>query len=119
MGLALCSGGGVRRVRGTLEIYGGAPAWLLRHGTLLKGGAEAITLGHVIIGRTPEALDRCRSHEHVHVRQYEKWGPFFLPAYFLAGLWAWARGQDPYRDNPFEREAYALEDPSHHGSPLA
>lgn len=112
MPLALCTGGGVRRVDGTLEVYGGLPAWLLRHGTPLKGGAAALTLGHVVVGCTPEVLDHCRCHEHVHVRQYERWGPFFIPAYGLASLWVWLRGQDAYRDNPFEREAYALDTPA-------
>ncbi|MDO8964417.1 MAG: hypothetical protein Q7W30_08015 [Coriobacteriia bacterium] len=46
-------------------------------------------------------------HEHVHVRQYERWGPFFLPAYAISSLVQLARGGDPYRDNRFERQAYA------------
>ena len=42
----------------------------------------------------------------VHVRQCERWGPLFLPAYGVASLVAWARGKRPYLDNRFEREAY-------------
>ena len=49
---------------------------------------------------------RARDHEHVHVRQYERWGPFMLPAYFLSSFLAWRRGGDYYLDNRFEREAY-------------
>ena len=71
----------------------------------------AITLGHVILGRTAAALDIARDHEWVHVGQYERWGPFFLPAYAVASLWAWLRGRDPYRDNRFEREAFAVDGP--------
>ncbi len=46
------------------------------------------------------------SHERIHVRQVERWGPLFLPAYVLASVVAQARGLDAYRDNPFEREAF-------------
>ena len=46
-----------------------------------------------------------RAHERVHVRQYEWWGPLFVPAYLLAGLWALIHGGHPYFDNRFEREA--------------
>jgi len=51
-------------------------------------------------------LDRAREHEHVHVRQYERWGPFFLPAYGLSSLYLKIRGQEAYYNNPFEKEAY-------------
>jgi hypothetical protein len=33
------------------------------------------------------------------------WGPFFVPAYLLAGVWALLQGGHPYFDNRFEREA--------------
>ena len=65
----------------------------------------AITFGHVIVGTHPAELQRLRAHEQVHVRQCERWGPFFLPAYLLAGGWQWVRGRHPYRDNPFEVQA--------------
>lgn len=65
----------------------------------------AITFGHVVLGASPHDLERLRAHEHVHVRQCERWGPLFLPAYLLAGAWQWARGRRAYRDNPFEVEA--------------
>jgi hypothetical protein len=51
-------------------------------------------------------MEACRAHERVHVRQCERWGIFFLPAYLGGSLWAAMRGGDPYRDNPFEREAF-------------
>jgi len=109
--LVLATGGGVQIVQGTVEIYGGAVEWLLRWLVPLPTGASAMTLGHAILGRNREVLALCRDHEQVHVRQYERWGPLFLPAYFGASLWVWARGRRPYRDNPFEQEAYAQSDP--------
>ena len=102
---ALLSGGRARRVEGVLEIHGRAVAWLLRHLVPLRGGALAITLGHVVVGRDAAALARSRAHERVHVRQYEAWGPLFVPAYLVAGLLAYLRGGNPYWDNSFEREA--------------
>ena len=69
-----------------------------------------MTVGHVVLGQTDAALDLSRTHETVHVRQYERWGPLFLPAYALASVYAWAKGRNPYRDNIFEVEAYACDD---------
>ena len=43
----------------------------------------------------------------VHVRQCERWGPLFIPAYLVASAVLWCRGRDFYEENPFEREAYA------------
>ena len=104
--LALLSGGGAQVVDGVLEVYGGACHFFLRRCTLLRGGASALTLGHVVLGRDRTCLDVTRLHERVHVRQAERWGPLFLPAYLVASLVAWLRGGSPYRDNRFEREAY-------------
>lgn len=106
--LGLATGGrGQRRAR-VLEFHGGSVTWLLRHLPLL-GGAMAMTLGHVVIGQDATALDESRQHELVHVRQYERWGPLFLPLYGAFSCWQWLRGGDPYRDNPFEREAFAID----------
>ena len=68
----------------------------------------AITFGHVVLGTHPQELQRLRAHERVHVRQCERWGPLFLPAYLLAGVWQWLRGRRAYWDNPFEVEARRL-----------
>lgn len=100
------SGGKVRIVRGAVEVHGGLPARFLRSGVPFFGSAAAMTLGHVILGRDQFCLDRSRDHEHVHVRQYERWGPFMLPVYLVASLVLYIRGRDPYLENPFEREAY-------------
>ena len=97
-----------RIVDGVLEIHGGWITLFLRHGTLLAGGASAMTLGHVVLGQSSRLLEQTRRHERVHVRQCERWGPLFIPAYLGASAIAWLRGARPYLDNPFEREAYAL-----------
>lgn len=107
--VAGCRGASVRRVDGVIEASGPAIAWGLRHLTLLKGGASALTLGHVVLARDADTLDWTRAHERVHVRQYERWGILFVPAYVLASFWAAMRGRHFYFDNPFEAEAYALE----------
>ena len=104
--LAVATGGRVRVVAGVLEVHGGGVTFLLRYCTFLRGGASAMTLGHVVLGQDEFLLDATRPHERVHVRQCERWGPLFLPAYGVASLVAWIRGQHPYRDNAFEREAY-------------
>jgi uncharacterized protein (DUF2062 family) len=95
----------VRVVDGVLEAHGPALAWLLSHMTLLPGGAAALTLGHVVIARDLRSLDLTRTHERVHVRQCELWGPLFLPAYLAASLSAVYRGRSFYFDNRFEIEA--------------
>lgn len=96
-------GAGVRRCGRTLEFYGPPMAWLLAR---LPNRPAAMTLGHVILGRSAAALDYCRRHEQVHVGQYERWGPFFVPAYLLCSARLWLAGRDPYWDNRFEREAF-------------
>jgi hypothetical protein len=103
---ALVSGGRAQVVDGVLEIHGGIVRFFLRYCSLLKGGASAMTLGHVVLGQDVDRLEWSRDHERIHVRQCERWGPFFIPAYVLASLWMLLRGKSPYRDNPFEREAY-------------
>ena len=104
--VAKFSGGGWQVHTGVVEVYGGAVAKLLERAPFVPGGALALTLGHCVLARTAAAHDLTRTHERIHVRQYERWGPLFLPAYLLAGAIAWARGKDPYRGNAFEVEAY-------------
>lgn len=102
-GVGLTTGGHARRVGRTLEFHGGFVTWLLARCPVKP---VALTLGHVVLGRTEAALDVARRHELVHVRQYERWGPLFIPAYLLCSLVLFVRGRDPYRENPFEIEAY-------------
>ena len=103
--VGLLSGGAARRVGHVLEFHGGAVARFLH---LLPNGhfVMAMTLGHTVLGKTAAALEVSREHELVHVRQFERWGPLFGPAYLAASAVQWLRGADPYRDNPFEVEAY-------------
>ncbi len=104
LGLALV-GGSLRIVDGVIEAHG---PWLRRlfftYATF--GGVCAITLGHIVVGRDQASLDATREHERVHVRQCERWGPLFLPAYALASVYAVLAGGHFYRDNAFEREAF-------------
>jgi hypothetical protein len=96
-GLAvLLCGGTVRIVRGVAEFSAGIPP---------RVRFDAITFGHVIIGVSEAKLAAARDHEHVHVRQYEAWGPFFLLAYVASSAWQLARGRSVYYDNYFERQA--------------
>ena len=106
--LVLALGGRARRVGGVVEFSDG------RLGTALASlparvRFSAMTLGHVILGTSASELARVRAHEHVHVRQYERWGPFFLPAYACSSAWQALCGRRAYRDNHFERQAYAAE----------
>ncbi|MCU0958886.1 MAG: hypothetical protein MUF48_02165 [Pirellulaceae bacterium] len=103
--IGLCTGGHVRRCGRVVEFHGGAVKWFVTH---LPHGefTLALTLGHTILGQSAASLDIARDHELVHVRQYERWGPLFGPAYLLASLFLWCVGRSPYRENPFEREAY-------------
>lgn len=101
--IGLCTGGGARRVHHTMEFHGGGIRWALQRTPVQ---AMAMTLGHIVIGQSKAALDITREHEWVHIRQYERWGPFFLPAYLVWSLGLWLAGRDAYRGNPFEREAF-------------
>jgi hypothetical protein len=88
----------------------------IRRGVLLCEGAtwprklgwryRAITLGHVVLA-VDELDDHTFRHELVHVRQYEHWGPLYMPAYVLASVIALVRGGHLYRDNRFEAAARA------------
>jgi hypothetical protein len=101
-----CRGAHVRVVHGSLEVHGPAVRRLLTTLVPIPGGAAAITFGHVVLGRDQASLDATRAHERVHVRQYERFGPFFIPVYLAASAWARLRGGDMYYDNYFEREAF-------------
>ncbi len=104
--IACLTGGSARIVTGVVEVHGGFATAFLRRGLPLIGAGAAMTLGHVVLGQTADILESTRDHERVHVEQYERWGPFFLPAYIGSSVYLWLRGRDPYRENPFEKEAY-------------
>jgi hypothetical protein len=104
----LCSGGRARYHAGTAEFSGGAAGRLVER-LPARCRFSAITFGHVILAISESQLAGVRGHEHVHVRQYERWGPFFLPAYLLSSAWQLLCGRCMYRDNMFEVAAYAVE----------
>jgi len=107
-GIMLCLGARAQWVSGVLEFHGGLIGRLLAR-LPSRYCIGALTLGHVILGMNDAHLDCLRSHEHVHVRQYEQWGVFFLPAYGVSSLWQILRGRCGYRDNFFERQAYGVD----------
>jgi hypothetical protein len=108
--VARSSGGRLQRVDGVLESSGGWPARVLRRGFPFSGAVAAITLGHVVVAMSQDALTATRVHERAHVRQFGRWGALLLALYPLAGFSAWLRGGSPYRDNVFECEARAAEE---------
>ncbi len=115
---ALASGATARVVEGTLEVAGGHMPLLVSR--LPKGlRFSAITFGHVILGVSHAVLDFHRGHEHVHVRQYERWGILFFPLYCGSSLVQLLRGRDFYLDNRFEREARAKATPTPAGPRLS
>jgi hypothetical protein len=62
---------------------------------------SAITFGHVVLS-IADVTPLLLRHEVAHVRQYERWGPFFIPAYLIAAVWARLRGGSSHFDNAFE-----------------
>jgi hypothetical protein len=106
-GSAVILSGGRAQVRAGAVEFGGGRLGRLASGLRPPFCFSAITFGHVILGVDQRTLDEARAHEQVHVRQYERWGVFFLPAYLLSSLVQLALGRRPYLDNRFEREAYA------------
>lgn len=100
----LVSGAAARRVQGAIEFSGGAIGLLLAS-RLQPFRFQAVTFGHVILGTSAAALAGAREHEQVHVRQYERWGPFFLLAYLASSAWQLMTGRHVYHDNYFERQA--------------
>jgi hypothetical protein len=104
--IAYWLGASVKRRFGVLEVAGNTRTPILRS---ISRRFEAITLGHVILGRNHGTLTRYRSHEHVHVRQYERWGLLFPILYVIASFRALLRGKRFYWDNVFEVEARQAE----------
>ena len=104
--LGLLLSGRFRQVAGVIEVHGPRVARVL---DWMPTSAAALTFGHVVFGQTQSALDLTRSHERIHVRQYERWGIAFVPAYLLVSVFIYLRGRDGYRENPFEIEAYQNE----------
>ena len=107
--IGLLTGGQSRIKDCVIEFHGGFVTWWITN-LPWNPYVSAMTLGHTILGRSEACLDISHQHELVHVRQYEIWGPFMLPAYLGSSFYLWLNGKRPYYDNPFEKEAYEKED---------
>ena len=104
--VALCAGAHVHCIDGVIEVGGGHLRALTSRLPPCARFA-AITFGHVVIGIDHDVLREVREHERVHVQQYERWGLLFFPLYVGSSVIQLLAGRNPYRDNAFEREAYA------------
>jgi hypothetical protein len=67
---------------------------------LTRRGFGAITFGRVVVSAIP-LTPRLLVHESHHARQYEVFGPFYLPIYL------WLHARLGYGANPLELEAEA------------
>ena len=101
--LGLLTGGKVQRHGAVFEFHGGAVRWFLER---MPNQVMAMTIGFTVMGVTRAGLDVSRDHEMIHVAQYGRWGPLFVPAYMVSSLYIRMKGGRAYRDNPFEVEAY-------------
>ena len=106
---AFAAGARARVIDGVIEITGGSVKRLI---AALPRRCRfcAITFGHLVVCIDECTMAAVRAHEHVHVRQYERFGALFFPLYIGSSIAQLLRGRDPYFDNRFEREAYALAD---------
>ena len=104
--LACLFGATVRVREGVVEVAGGRLAAFARSAPQ-SIQFIAITFGHVVLGLSHAVLAQERAHEHVHVRQYERWGVLFFPLYLGSSALQLARGRHPYWHNWFERCAFS------------
>ncbi len=65
---------------------------------------SAQTLGRYVLSREP-LPPQLVEHELEHVRQWQRLGPTFLPAYLASSGLAMLSGGDPYWGNAFEERA--------------
>jgi len=65
---------------------------------------QAQTLGRYVVALGPVPAD-VLAHECEHIRQWRRFGPFYLPIYFGSSAAAFLRGRRPYWDNVFEAGA--------------
>lgn len=104
-GIAMLLGAQAQVISGVVEFHGGFISRLVTQLPILNRFV-AITLGHTILAKNASVLNVYRAHEHVHVKQYERWGLFFVPVYLILSLLALMQGKRAYLDNRFEQEAY-------------
>jgi hypothetical protein len=106
MGLLVMRACGIPGITREVEVDG-LSAVLVEHpsaGRYLDRGflpIRAQTLGRYIFAR--ERLSAALvEHELEHVRQWQRFGPLFLPAYFASSAAAWMGSRNPYLANRFE-----------------
>jgi hypothetical protein len=97
LGFALLSGA-VPRVRNGLFVAESSRG--LAYLFLTRRGFGAITFGRVVVSAMP-LTPRLLMHESHHTRQYEVFGPLYLPVYL------WLHATRGYGANPLEVEAEA------------
>lgn len=103
LGLLLAKREGARLERGDdgLVLAHGAT------GTFPKAGA--VTVGNVVILRTPHVTRELLAHEGRHASQWACCVLLFLPLYLIAVAWSYARCGDHFSRNVFERRAGLLD----------
>lgn len=79
--------------------------------------ASAFTVGNVVIVRVPSPTAELLAHESRHATQWACCVLLFLPLYWLAAAWSYARTGDPWSRNAFEVRA-GLVDGGYRESPL-
>jgi hypothetical protein len=97
LGFALLSGA-IPRPRDGLLIAESTRG--LAYFFLTRRGFGAITFGRVVVSAIP-ITPHLLVHESHHARQYEVFGPFYLPVYL------WLHARVGYTANPLELEAEA------------
>ena len=102
--LAKLFGAKIAVISGVLEISL-APRNSSLQALARRSAFSAITFGHVVLAASEQDQNHFRSHERVHVKQYERWGPLFLLAYPAESAMQLLRGRRPYLDNRFEVQA--------------
>jgi len=79
-----------------LLLFDGAPRGLTA--LMARADRTAMTVGFVVLSSAP-VEGTLLAHEHHHVRQYEAWGPLFIPVYLLLAI------PFGYRRHPMEVRA--------------
>ncbi len=106
MGLAVMRGCGIRSPSRVVDA-GGVSAVLVEHPKVGRYfGAQmmpvqAQTLGCYVFARGP-IPGHTLEHEVEHIRQWQRFGPFYLPLYFGSSVFELLRRRRPYWDNAFE-----------------
>lgn len=109
MGLAVMRGCGIRAPSRVVDA-GDVSAVLVEHPNVERYfevqllPVQAQTLGRYVFARGP-IPDHTLQHEVEHIRQWQRFGPFYLPLYFGSSAVALLRGRRPYLDNRFESAA--------------